>query len=198
MIEDPIRLFGRFVSAVISDALEDIQPLLGESKAIILIIQEILVRDLCLKAPTIAQFLAQEILKHSGDDSEPEVQGSQERGSGINPKRLSRRRKQLDPTYRLPKSSRARVDICKDGAEDLYGASGDFLVSNDPVTYRTGYDEITINQSSNSLMIEKPLLKYEGDLSEIAVKELPQEGVQGQSSAYGHSVSSMDSESQLY
>ncbi|KAH9205316.1 hypothetical protein DL95DRAFT_90343 [Leptodontidium sp. 2 PMI_412] len=94
-IEDPICLFGQFVSAVTSDALKDIQP---QSEA-----------------SSVAQYLAQEIRKYSRDDSEPEVQGPEEHQLGINPKRPSRRRKR-DLSYRLPNSSKARVDVCRDGS----------------------------------------------------------------------------------
>ena len=86
------------------------------------------------------------ILKHSTDDSEPEVQGSKEHGLGINPKRPSRRRKRLDLTYRLPKSSRAQVDIYRGGTEDSHGASGgSSLVGDDSVKCQPGHDDITIN-----------------------------------------------------
>ena len=127
-----------------------------------------------MKAPSVAQYLVQEILKHSTDDSEPEVQGSKEHRSGINPKRPSRR-KRLDLTYRLPKSSRAQVDIYRGGTEDSHRASGgSLLVGDDSVTCQPGH--MIINQSSDILVTEKPL-------PEIVAEEVPQEGVQGQSSA---------------
>ena len=130
-------------------------------------------QDLYVKAPSVAQYL-QEILKHSTDDSKPEVQGSKEHGSSFNPKRLSRR-KRLDLTYRLPKSSRAQVDIYRGGTEDSRGASGSSsLVGDNSVTYQPGYDDMTINQSSDSLVTETPLLGH-GDIPEIVAKEVLQE-----------------------
>jgi hypothetical protein len=157
------------------------------------------VRDLCVKAPSVAQCLVQEILKHSRDDSEPEVQGPEERQSGINLKRPLRRRKRLDLTYRLPKSSRAQVGIYRDGAEDSHGASGSSSSASDgSVTCRPGHDDMTISQSSDSLVTEKPLPECEEDIPEIVAEEAPQEGVQGQSSAHGGSLPSIGSESALH
>jgi hypothetical protein len=152
---------------------------------------------LYIKALSVAQYLVQEILKHSTDNSKPEVQGSKEHRSGINPKRLSRR-KQLDLTYQLPKSSRAQVDIYRGRTEDSYRASSSSsLVGNDSVICQPGYNDMTINQSSNSLVTEKPLPDYR-NIPEIAAKEALQEGVQSQSSAYGCSMLSIDSKSVLY
>ena len=85
-----------------------------------------------MKAPSVAQYLVQEILKYFRDDSEPQVQ---EHEPDINPKRPSRRRKRLDLTYRLPKASRAQVGIYRDGTKDSHGASCDSsLVGDDSVT----------------------------------------------------------------
>ena len=152
-----------------------------------------------MKAPSVAQYLVQEILKHFRDDSEPQVQGPEEHESGINPKRPSRRRKRLDLTYRLPKSSRAQVGIYRDGTEDSHGASGSSsLVGDDSVTCQPGHDDMTINQSSDSLVTEKPLPECEEDIPEIVAEEVPQEGVQGQSSAHGRSLLSIGSESALH
>jgi hypothetical protein len=47
---------------------------------------------------------------------------------------------------------------------------------------------MTINQSSNSPITEKPLPEYEEDIPEIITKEVSQEGVQGQSSTHGLSL----------
>ena len=57
------------------------------------------VRDLCVKAPSVALYLAQEILNYSRDDSQPEAQESKEGESDTNHKRSSKRRKQVDGTY---------------------------------------------------------------------------------------------------
>ena len=151
-----------------------------------------------MKAPSVAQYLVQEILKHSRDDSEPEVQGPEEHQSGIiNPTRPSRRRKRLDLTYRLPKSSKAHIS--RDGPGDSHAASGSSpLVGDGSVTCQPGHDDVTINQSIDSLVTEKPLPECEGDIPEIVAEEVPQEGVQGQSSAHGRSLPSIGSESALH
>jgi hypothetical protein len=152
-----------------------------------------------VKAPSVAQYLVQEILNHSRDDSQPEVQGSKERGSGSDSKRSSRRRKQSDRTYRLPKSSRTQPDIPRDEAEDPHGASsGSSLVGDDLVTCQPSHDDMTINQSNDSLVTEKLLRECEGDIPEIIAEEVPQERVQGQSSANDRSMPSMGSESALH
>jgi hypothetical protein len=88
-----------------------------------------------------AQYLVQEILKHSTDDSKSEVQGPKEHQSGINPTRPSRRRKRLDLTYRLPKSSRAQAHISRDGPGVSHAASGSSpLVGDGSVTCQPGHD----------------------------------------------------------
>ena len=55
-----------------------------------------------------------------------------------------------------------------------------------------------INQTSDSLVTEKPLPEYDGDIPEIVAEEVPLEGVQGQSSVHGRSMLSKDSESALH
>lgn len=141
-----------------------------------------------MKAPSVAQYLVQEILKHSRDDSEPEVQG----------KRPSRRKKR-DLTYRLPKSSKAHTHISRDGPGDSHEASGgSSQVGDDPVTCQPGHEGTTINQSSDSPITEKPLPECEGSIPEIVAKEFSQEGVQGQSSAHGRSLPSIGSELALH
>jgi hypothetical protein len=147
-----------------------------------------------VKAPPVAQYLGQEILNHSTDKSQPEVQGSKEQESGTNSKRPSRR-KQLDRTYRLPKSSRIQPDIPGDGAEDSHGASSDSsLVGDYSAMCQPSHNGMTVNQSNDSLVTEKPLWECEGDITEIVAEEVPQEGVHGQSSAHGRSIPSMGSE----
>jgi hypothetical protein len=152
-----------------------------------------------VKAPSITQYLIQEILKHFIDNSKPEVQGLIEHQSSINPTRLSRRRKRLDLTYQLLKSSKAQAHISRDGPGDSHAASGNSpLVGDSSVTCQPGHDDMTINQSNDSLVTEKPLLECEGDIPEIVTKEVAQEGVQGQSSAHGRSLPSIGSESALH
>lgn len=126
-----------------------------------------------MKAPPVAQYLVQEILNLSMDDSQPKVQGSKKRESGTHSKQPLRR-KQLDGTYRLPKSSRTQPSIPGDRTEDSYRASSD-----------------------NSL-VGGDSAKCEGDILEIVAKEVPQEGVQGQSSAHSRSIPSIGSESAPY
>jgi hypothetical protein len=151
-----------------------------------------------LKAPSVAQYLVQEILKHSRDNSEPEVQGPEDHQSGINSERPSRRRKEFDGTYRLPKSSKLQEAIYRDGPRDSHGASGSSpLVGDGSVTCQPRHGE-TISQSSDSLMTEKPLPECEQGIPEIVAEEGPQEGVQGQSSGPGRSLPSMGSESALH
>jgi hypothetical protein len=157
------------------------------------------VRDLLLKAPSVAQYLVQEILRHSRDNSEPEVQGPEDHQSGINPERPSRRRKKFDGTYRPPKSSKSQEAIYRDGPRDPHGASGSSpLVGDGSVTCQPGHGVMTISQSSDSLMTEKPLPEYEQGIPEIVAEEGPQEGVQGQFSGPGRSLPSMGSESALH
>jgi hypothetical protein len=84
------------------------------------------------------------------------------------------------------------VGIYKDGTEDLHKASSSSsLVGDDSVTCQPGHDDMTINQSSDSLVIEKPLLK-------IVAKKVLQKGVQGQSSAHGRSLLLISSKSALH
>jgi len=141
-----------------------------------------------VKAPSVAQYLVQEILKHSRDDSEPEVQG----------KRPSRRKKR-DLTYRLPKPSKAQAHISRDGPKDSHEASGgSSQVGNVSVTCQPSHEGTTINQSSDSPITEKPLPECEEDIPEIVAEEVSQEGVQGRSSAHGLSLPSIGSESAFH
>jgi len=129
------------------------------------------VRDLCVKAPSVTQYLVQEILKYSRDDSQPEVQG----------KRPSRRKKR-DLTYRLPKPSKAQAQahISRDGPGDSHEASGgSSQVGNDSVTCQPGHEGTTIDQSSDSPITEKPLPECEEEIPEIIAEEVSQEGAQG-------------------
>jgi len=110
VVEDSIYLFGQFVSIISPDALENSRPRLELST---------FVRDLCVKAPSVAQYLVQEILNHSRDDSQPEVQGPKELATTT--KRPSKRRKKLDPSYRCP--SQIQPDIPRERQPDLHEAS---------------------------------------------------------------------------
>ena len=111
------------------------------------------VRDLCVKAPSVALYLAQEILNYSRDDSQPEAQDSKEGESDTNHKRSSKRRKQVDGTYRLPKSSGKQPDIARDDT----GFEGLSVIGDESVTCQPSHCDITTNQSSDSLMTEESL-----------------------------------------
>jgi hypothetical protein len=88
--------------------------------------------------------------------------------------------------------------IYRDRPRDSHGASGSSsLVGNDSVTCQSRHDDITIGQSSKSLVTEKPLPGSEEDIPEIVAEGVPQEGVQGQS-AHGRSLLSIGSESALH
>jgi hypothetical protein len=149
-----------------------------------------LVQDLCVKAPSVAQYLVQEILTHSGDSPQPKVQGSKDNGSGILGK--SARKKRSDRTYR-PKSSGTQADIHGDETEEV--SDDGSLVGDGSVTCQPSHDNVTINQSSASLMTEKPIPECEGGIPEILIEEVPQEGARA--SAHGPSTS-MGSESVLH
>ncbi|TVY15624.1 hypothetical protein LARI1_G009016 [Lachnellula arida] len=186
-VKDPIPLFGQFVSAVSSDALHGIQSRSDFS---------IFVRDLCVKEPSVAQYLVQEILKHS-NGSEPEVQSSKENWSSTGLKNTLRTRKRLDPTYRGPKSSWIQADIHRHVSEDADGASDSFSLANDSsAMHQTGHDGMTIRQSSESLIIKESIPECEGGLPEIFVENIFQEGVQA--SAHGPPISTISSESVMH
>lgn len=142
-----------------------------------------------------AQYLVQEILNYSKDDSQPEVQGSKEIEISTTTKRSSKRRKQSDRSYQLPKSSRTQPDIPRDGAEDSHEASSvSSQLRDELVTCPSGHD-----QSSDSLVTDQPLLKCEGDIPKIITEEVPQEEVVPQEGVQGHSrtLPSIGSESAL-
>jgi hypothetical protein len=70
------------------------------------------------------------------------------------------------------------VGIYRDGTKDSHRASSSTsLVGDDLVTCQPGHNNMTINQSSDSLVTEKPLLECEEDILEIVAEEVPQEGV---------------------
>ncbi|TVY80732.1 hypothetical protein LSUE1_G005970 [Lachnellula suecica] len=179
VIEDPIYLFGQFVSAVFSDAGKDIQ-----SRPEFLI----LLQALCAKAPSVAQYLVQEILSPSKDDSQPDIRGSQELEIGTNITRSSRMK---ESEHQLPEPSRTPLDIPRGGAEDPHEASsGSSQVGTDLVTCQSGYDDVTISQPSDSLGSDQPLPRCEGDIPHISSEEFPQERVQGQPVAQGRTLPS--------
>ena len=131
------------------------------------------------------QYLVQEIFNHSRDDSQPEVQGSNEYGLCTNSKQPSERRKQLDCTYRLPKSAKIQTDVLRDTAKAANAAlKGCSQIGDNSVLCQPSHD-MTIDQSTDSLLPEaQPLQKFAGDLLEISVEQAPQEGVQIQPAAY--------------
>jgi len=63
---------------------------------------------------SVAQYLVQEILKHSTDNSEPEVQGPAEHQSGINPTR-HQKEEAIRPHLSASKVSKAQAHISRDG-----------------------------------------------------------------------------------
>jgi hypothetical protein len=66
------------------------------------------------------------------------------------------------------------VDTYRDGPGDLHRASGgSSLVGGDSVTCQSGHDDVAINQSSDSLVTEKPLPECEGDIPDIIAEEAP-------------------------
>lgn len=65
------------------------------------------------------------------------------------------------------------MDVYRDRSRDSDGASGgSFLVGDVSVTCQPGHDSMTINQSSDSLVTEKPLPEYKEDIPEIVAKEV--------------------------
>jgi hypothetical protein len=66
------------------------------------------------------------------------------------------------------------VGIYKDRTKDLHRASSNSsLVSNDLVMCQLGHNDMTINQSSDSLVTKKPFPECEEDILEIVAKEVP-------------------------
>jgi hypothetical protein len=66
------------------------------------------------------------------------------------------------------------VGIYRDRTEDSHRASGSSsLVGDDSITCQPSHDDMAINQSSDSLVTEKPLPECEEDIPEIVAKEVP-------------------------
>lgn len=169
IVEDSICLFEQFVSAVSSDALKDIRP---RSKF------STFVRDLCVKAPSVAQYLVQEILNHLKDDSQPEIQGSQVLETSTNAKRSSKRRKPSDRSYRPLKSFKTQSDIPKNETEDSHEPSiVRSQVGDELITCQSNHGDVTINQSSDSLMTNQPLSKFEEEILKIIAEKVSQKGI---------------------
>lgn len=137
-----------------------------------------------MKAPTVAQYLVQEILTYSKENLQPEVQGSKELDTSTTTKRSSKRKKQPDRSYRLPKSFRTQPDISQAGVEDLHEVSSvSSQVSDELAICQFGHD---VQQSSDSIVTDRPLSKCEEDIRKIIAEEVPQgvalqEAPQGQS-----------------
>lgn len=104
-------------------------------------------RDLCKKAPSVADYLIQEIRNYSSDDAQPEAQDTKKRESGNTPNQPSMRRKQRDRTYQPPRSFELQPVIPGDNAKDPDAAfKGGSLVGDDWVTYQPIHDEMAITQ----------------------------------------------------
>ncbi|KAG9228242.1 hypothetical protein BJ875DRAFT_447053 [Amylocarpus encephaloides] len=140
------------------------------------------VQDLCERAPSMAQHLVQEILKHLANRSQPEAQVSKARGSSTNFQKSSKKRIQKDRPYQPPKPPAKQPTTCRDEAEDLDAVvKCRSMVGDDLVTDQPGHYNKSINQSANSRITDtRPLPECEEEISET-VENVPQEGVQDQS-----------------
>ncbi|KAL5318079.1 hypothetical protein ACEPPN_015183 [Leptodophora sp. 'Broadleaf-Isolate-01'] len=188
-IDDPICFFGKFVAAVSSDSLGDAQPQLKFSA---------FVRDLCLKAPTVAEYLVREILNHPNGDFPPEAQGSQELETSTTIKR-PKGRKQPDRSYRPSKTSRIQPDTHRDGDEVPHDASSvSSQVGDELGTCQSDDDDdIAINQGSESLVTDQTIPKFEGEIPRITTKGIPQGGVEDDSLVHGRTLPPIANESTL-
>lgn len=136
-----------------------------------------------MKAPSVAEYLGQEILNYP-DGCEPEIQGSGSHASGTNSKRSSKRR-QADRSYQPPKPSRTALDMLRNEVQDSHEASSSSpMLCNDSGTCERDHDDVTVTQSNDSLVIDKFLQEIRKDISDIVVKEVPKDGVRGQSPAH--------------
>ncbi|KUJ16855.1 uncharacterized protein LY89DRAFT_782112 [Mollisia scopiformis] len=148
----------------------------------------------------------QEILNHLRDDSQSEVQGSKGFETSTTTKQSSKRRKEADRSYRLPKSSRTQPEITRDGAEYSNEASSvKSQVGDDTATCQSGHGNRTVIQSTDSLATEKPFQERERDIPKITAEEVPKEGTvpqevvpRSQSFADSHTLPSMGGESAVH
>ncbi|KAG4427501.1 hypothetical protein IFR05_017016 [Cadophora sp. M221] len=158
------------------------------------------VRDLCLKAPSVAQYLVQEILNHPKDNFQPKAQGSQETKTSPTIKR-PKGRKQADRSYRLPKSSRTQPDTPRDGDEVPHDASSvSSQVGDELGTCQSDDDDdddIAINQGSESLVTDQAIPKFEGEIPQITAEGVPQGGVEDDSLVHDRTLPPIANESTL-
>ncbi|KAH7305381.1 hypothetical protein BKA65DRAFT_543965 [Rhexocercosporidium sp. MPI-PUGE-AT-0058] len=189
-IDDPICVFRKFVAAISSDSLKNAQPQLKFSAFI---------RDLCLKAPSVAQYLVQEILNHPKENFQSKVHSSQETETSTTIKR-PKGRKQADRSYRLPKSSRTQPDTPRDRDEVPHDASSvSSQVGDELGTCQSDDDDddIAINQGSESLVTDQVIPKFEGEISQITAEGVPQRGVEVDSLVHGRTLPPIANESTL-
>ncbi|KAK3935513.1 hypothetical protein QBC46DRAFT_412953 [Diplogelasinospora grovesii] len=95
MAQDPLRLFKELISAAASVEIL-LQPQYSTA-----------VQTLCEKAPTIAQFLAEEIPKHLKEGGERDDDDEEPESSYVRSRKRSR---QSDPSYQPPKSVKASFE----------------------------------------------------------------------------------------
>lgn len=179
-VEDPVRLFRQFVSVISSDTLKDIRtrtelckslPCCLDGEAKVESQFSTFVQELYVKAPSVAQHLVQEILIYSEDDSQPEVPGSKAFEISTSTKVSSKRRKQPDHSYRLPRSSRVQPATFRDRAEDSPEVSSvSSQVGDELGTSQTTHNT---NQSSDSIVTSPPLPKCEEHVQKILAEEVP-------------------------
>jgi len=86
----------------------------------------------------------------------------------------------IRPHLSASKSSKAQAHISRTDLGFTRSFRQQPLVGDGSVTCQ--HDDVTINQSSDSLVTENPS-RMRGDIPEIVTEEVAQEGVQGQSSA---------------
>ena len=125
-----------------------------------------------------AQYLVQEILNHPRDDSQPEVQDSKEFETSTTTKQSSKRRKQSDCSYRLPKSSRIQLNTPGDRDEVLHEYPNiTSQVGNELITCQSR-DDITFNRRSESLVMDQVIPKFDRESPQITAEKVPQGAVE--------------------
>jgi len=132
----------------------------------------------------VAQYLVQEILNHSRDDSQLEVQDSKEFETSTTTKQSSKRRKEQDRSYRLPKSSRIQSnprngDEVLDESPSVSSQVGEKLVT------CQSRDDRTFNRRSESLVIDQVIPKFDKEIPQINAEKVPQGGAENDSPVHG-------------
>jgi len=121
----------------------------------------------------VAEYLVREILNRPNENFQPEAQGSPALETSTIIKR-PKGRKQLDRSYRPPKSSPSQLDTSED--RDVVApeaASVSLQLGDELVPCQPDHGDKTMNERSDSLVTDQSIPKCEGEIPQVTAASSP-------------------------